>query len=127
MYSSLNKEKRDERKEQTNLTKPEEERSKEAPIKTMAQVLITEPAIVKRLQSFRMQFLSVTTGRPNIQVTMAKAQASHLHKALQDFIQQAQEIDSNVVLNTWKISDKYKTIQKAEDVLTELVNILKFL
>ena len=118
---------RDVEKVQKNLQDSGDDRTREATTKTMAQILLTEPTIVKRQQSFRMQFSFVTTGRPNSHITMAKAQASHLHKALTDFLRQAQAIDSTVVLNTWKTAEKYRTIQKTEDVPTELQNIMKFI
>ena len=94
--------------------------------KTMAQAVMTEPVILKRQHSFRLQFSFITTGTPNVQITMAKAQASHLHKAVTDLLEQAQAIDSTAVINTWATDDKYSTIQRREDVPTEYEHIIKF-
>ena len=95
--------------------------------KTLAQVVMTEPAIVRRRHSFRLQFSFVTTGSSSRKVSIPAAQASHLQKALQEFLMNAQAIDSTAVINTWKEGDKCRTIQRKEDVPGDIRQVLKFL
>ena len=95
--------------------------------KTMKDVVITEPAIVKRKHTFRVQFSFTTTGPPNTPVAFASAQGLHLQKAIKEFLQKAQEIDSTAVVNTWKEEDKRPTLQKGGDVPATMQDVRKYI
>ena len=95
--------------------------------KTMKQAVVTEPAVVWRQHAFRLQFSFMTTGPPNTAVSYASVQQVYLNKAIREFVQQAQAIDSTLAINTWRDEDKLPTIQKEEDVPATLKDIRKFI
>ena len=89
---------------------PEKEtEDKESPKKTMREALMTEPAVIRRKHSFRVQFTFATDGAPNADVPFASKQSRHLQRAIREFLNNIQAIDSTAVINTWNST---KCLQK---------------
>ena len=95
--------------------------------KSMKEVLLTEPTIVQRKHSYRLQFSFHTSGPPATPVQYATVKAQHLHRALSELLHTAQMIDSTFVINTWRKEDKSHSIQKREDIPTSYAEIKKYI
>ena len=95
--------------------------------KSMKEVLLTEPTIVQRKHSYRLQFSFHTSGPPATPVQYATVKAQHLHRALAELLHTAQMIDSTFVINTWRKEDKSHSIQKREDIPTSYAEIKKYI